>query len=126
MDRWEAQYQFWSSFGIPAYPEDAVPDRKDITFPYITYQPISGGFGAVMTQSASVWTRSTSWEEADKKADEIERYIRSMGFPKIDGGRYRVFIPDSVFAQSMGDPNDDQIKRKLLSVQIEFMTEEGV
>ena len=122
MDRWQAQYEFWSSFGMPAYPEDDVPDRKDITFPYITYQAVSGGFGAVLTVNASIWTRSTSWEEADAKADEIERYIRSMGYPEIDGGRYRVYIPDSAFAQSMGDPNDDQVKRKRLDVRFEFMT----
>ncbi len=120
MDKWQAQHQFWSSFGIPAYEENSVP--KGAEFPYITYQAVSSGFEAILTVSASVWTRTTSWTQADAKADEIERYIRSMGCPEIDGGRYRVYIGDTTFAQSMGDPNDDQIKRKLLTVTFEFMT----
>lgn len=121
MDKWQAQHQFWSSFSIPAYEENSVP--KDPTFPYITYQAVSGGFEAILTVSASIWTRTTSWTQADAKADEIERYIRSMGYPEIDGGRYRVYIGDTTFAQSMGDPNDDQIKRKLLTVNFEFLAQ---
>ena len=33
-----ALYQFWSSFGITAYPSNRVPE--DTAFPFITYDPI--------------------------------------------------------------------------------------
>ena len=33
-----ALYQFWSSFGITAYPSNRVPE--DTAFPFITYEPI--------------------------------------------------------------------------------------
>lgn len=122
MDKWEIQHQFWSSFGIPAYPEDNVPDIKDITFPYITYQRVSGAFEAVLTVNASIYSRSTSYEEIDRITDEIEQYIRTMDFPKVNNGRLHVFIPDTMFAQSMDDPNDDQVKRNRLTVQMEFLT----
>lgn len=120
MNRWQAQHEFWSSFGMPAYEENSVPVGAE--FPYITYQSVSGGFSEILSVSASIWTRTTSWSTATAKADEIEKYIRSMGYPKIEGGRYRVYIGDSTFAQSMGDPNDAQIKRILLNVLFEFMT----
>ena len=122
MDRWQAQFDFWSSFGIPAYQEDSVPDRKDLTYPYITYEAVTGCFESVIPVSASIWSRAESWTEADNLSDEIEQYIKRMGCPVIDGGRYRVIIPNGRFSHSMGDPEDDQIKRKLLNVEFEFMT----
>ncbi len=120
MDRWEALYDFWSSFSIPAYDETSVP--SDAEMPYITYQASVGPFEQLQNITASIWTKSRSWLEADQKADEIENYIKHMGCPKINGGRYRVFIGDTPYAQNMGDPENDFIKRKLLNVVFEFMT----
>lgn len=121
MDRWEAQYYFWSSFGVPAYEENSVPD--DVDFPYITYQAVSAGFDEVANISASVWTRSPSWETADRLADAIEA--------RLDGGAALVWntslsggllwiTPNAPFAQNMGDPNDDLVKRKLMSATAHY------
>ncbi len=120
MDKWEAQHNFWNSFGVPAYEEHSVPD--DATFPRITYESATSTFENLVSITASIWTRTTSWLQADTLADNIERYIKQMGCPEIKDGRYRVFIGDTTFAQRMDDPNDDQIKRILLNVQFEFMT----
>ena len=130
MDRWQAQNEFWSSFTyedeegetvyIEAYDESSVPD--DAELPYITYQAQAGPFETILNVTASVWTRSQYWDMADKIADEIESRIKSMGCPEIDGGRYRVYIGETAFAQNMGDPTDDMIKRKVLNVNFEFMT----
>lgn len=118
MDRWEALYSFWSSFGWPAYEENSVPE--DAEMPYVTYEAAAGGFGDVLPLSASLWTRGGSWAEADAKADEIDAYIKGMGCPEISGGRYRAFT-GGAFAQSMGDPGDKMVKRKALNVSFEFM-----
>jgi hypothetical protein len=120
MDKWQAQHSFWSSFGIPAYEEHSVPE--DATFPRITYEAATSTFENLVSITASIWTRTTSWTQADTLADSVERYIKQMGCPEINGGRYRVFIGQTTFAQRMDDPNDDQIKRILLNVQFEFMT----
>lgn len=122
MDKWQAQHDFWNSFGVPAYEEHSVPDDKKDKFPRITYESATSVFETIVPITASVWTRSTSWARADEIADAIEQHIKSMGCPEINGGRYRVFIGDTTFAQSMDDPNDDQIKRKLIQVNFEFMT----
>lgn len=105
---------------MPAYDDTSVP--ADARFPYITYEGQVGPFESVQTITASIWTESRSWLQADTKADEIEAYIKDMGCPKIKGGRYRVFIGDTPFAQNKGDPDNDRIKRKLLHVNFEFMT----
>lgn len=120
MDRWEALYYFWSSFDVPAYDETSVP--SDARFPYITYQASVGPFEQIQNVTASVWTESRSWLQADTIADAIEKKIKEMGCPPIRGGRYRVFIGDTPFAQNLGDPDNDLIKRKLINVEFEFMT----
>ena len=121
MDRWEAIFDFWSSFGWAVYEETSVP--KDAVMPYITYEAAVGGFEDILTLSASLWTRNGSWALADEKADEIERSIKNMTVcPKINGGRYRVYTSGE-FARSSGDPDDRLIKRKILTVNFEFMTE---
>lgn len=120
MDKWQVQYDFWSLFDVPAYEEHSVPD--DARFPRITFEAATGEFESLIPITASIWTRSTSWETADEISNRIENFIKSMGCPLMDGGRYRVYIGDSTFAQKMDDPNDDQIKRIILNVTFEFMT----
>lgn len=118
MDRWEAQYSFWSSFGVPAYEENSVPTGA--VMPYITYQAVSAPFDGDTSPSASIWTRSTSWLTADTLSDTIEAALRNGGHVI----RYREGIvwatAESPFAQNMGEPNDDLVKRKLLSVVLHF------
>lgn len=123
MDKWEAQYNFWSQFGIPAYEETSVPDYRDLTFPYISYEAATSGFEDTVQIEASIWDNIDSYIRIDPIADEIEHTIRTMSCPKMDGGRYRVWI-DGIFARNMADPENDKITRKLMSVNFEFMTEE--
>lgn len=120
MDKWQAQTDFWNSFDVPAYEEHNVPDKA--AFPRITYEAATGVFESLISITASIWTRSTSWATADALADRIERYIKGMGCPEIKDGRYRVYIPDGTYARKMDDPNDDQIKRIVLNVTFEFMS----
>ena len=120
MDRWEAQYSFWSSFVIPAYEENSVPDADDIDFPYITYQAVSAPFDGDTVVNASVWTRSTSWRLADSIADAIEIRLKHGGETvSYDGGIVWI-TAETPFAQNMGDPDDDRIKRKLITVALHF------
>ncbi len=122
MDKWQAQHEFWNSFNVPAYEEHSVPDDQRNTFPRITYESAMSTFEDLVSITASIWTRSTSWEQADTLANTIEAFIKGMGCPEIQGGRYRVFIGNTTFAQKMDDPEDDQIKRIVLNVTFEFMT----
>lgn len=122
MDKWEALYNFWSSFGIPAYEENSVP--KDAAYPYITYEAGVGSFESVVTLSASIWDRTTQGTAfVDNKADEIVRYIKNMReCPRVNGGRYRVYV-EGQYATNMGDPDDRLVKRKQMNVNFEFLTD---
>lgn len=120
VDRYEAQYGFWSSFGVPAYERNSVPDYDDLAFPYITYEAAATPFEGEVAISASIWTRSTSWQRADALADAVETRLKKGGeVLRYDEGIVWVTAGNPL-AQNMGDPDDDAIKRKLISVQLHF------
>ena len=122
MTKGQAIQNFWESFGIPAYDETSVPD--DAPFPYITYQVHTSSLDGLCITNASIWYRSYSWKEISEKAEQISKAIAQMNPPsvKIDGGR--MYITKGVpFAQRMGDTSDDAIRRMLLNVNYEFLTE---
>lgn len=125
MTKAAAVYQFWASFGLDTYEENSVyqMDEKP-TFPYLTYELNTDSFdGEAVALSASLWYRSTSWTQANAKAEEISAAIGRIGkIIECDGG-YIWIKRRSPFSQSMGDDSDDMIKRKLLSVSVEFWTE---
>lgn len=120
MDKYQAQYNFWSSFGIPAYDANSVPDAKEIEFPYITYQAVNAGFDEDTVILASIWTQSTSWTQADYLANEIQDTLKNGGKVVPYSGGIIWITPEVPFAQNMGDPSDDRIRRKLLTVQLHF------
>lgn len=122
MTKGQAIQKFWESFNIPAYDETTVPD--DAPFPYITYQVHLSSLDGLCITNASIWYRSYSWKEISEKTEEISKAIAQMNPPsvKIDGGR--MFITKGVpFAQRMREESDDTIRRMLLNVNYEFLTE---
>ena len=121
MDKSQAIHAFWSSFGIPAYDENTVPD--DAEMPYITYNVVINNVGGVTLLTASVWYRSTSWAEISTKVDEIGEKLASKGFysARLNNG-IMWLVQGTPFAQRMSDPEDDMIRRYYLNVTAEFLT----
>jgi hypothetical protein len=122
MTKGQAIQSFWERFDIPAYDETTVPDNAQ--FPYITYQVQTDSLDSVCMTNASLWYRSYSWKEISEKTEEISQAIARMNPPsiKIDGGR--LYISKGVpFAQRMSDDSDDAIRRMLLNINYEFLTE---
>lgn len=121
MTKAAAIYKFWSGFGIDVYEENSVPDNAK--FPYITYQFISDNIGNDLGMTASIWYRSTSWVEINKKTEEIAKYIAQDFIPmKCDNGKVWLKM-GTPFSQSMGDESDDLIKRIYLNIIVEYLTD---
>lgn len=124
MTKAAAIYQFFSSFGLPAYEENSVYsfDEKP-TFPYLTYELNTDTFSENTTSmSCSLWYRSTSWVQANAKAEEISKAIGQGGtLLKCDDG-YIWLMRGSPFCLSMGDDSDDMIKRKFINISAYFFT----
>lgn len=123
MDSMQALHVFWSSFGLKAYDENTVPDDA-MTLnggKYLTYAASVGYFDALVTLSASLWYKSTSWAEITQKAEEIGAVIGYGGkLIAFDGGH--IWIQRGTpFAQRMSD-EDDTIRRIYINLSTEFLT----
>ena len=116
-----ALYDFFSSFGIPAYLSDNIPDN--VQMPYITYdlvEPEPLAYGMI---NASVWYRSTSVAAICAKVDEIKAAIGTGVSLKTGSGVIHLFREkEGRFAQIMNDPNRET-KRAYLSMLIHCNTD---
>lgn len=126
MTKLQALYQFFSSFGIPAYEENAFY-ASDIVpeFPYITYNVSLGAFQeGELSLNPSVWYRSTSWKEPEEKASEISKEIGYGGkqIPCEDG--FLWIKRENPFCTAMGDDSDKFIKRLYFNIIVEYMTKD--
>ncbi len=123
MNKWEALQAFWESFGWNAYDQNSVDTGSFApSLPYITYSAQTGAIGQILTLTASLWDRSTSWKSVSDKADEIaERIGYGYEISKVDGG-YLWIVKGQPFAQRMSDPEDSEIKRIYIIMNAEFLT----
>ena len=124
MTKASALYNLFSSFGIEAYEETLVPTGDEAPkFPYLTYQLITDSFDNEVLIPVSLWYRSeASLLALNTKTEEISQRIGRGGvFLDCDGGK--IWIKrGSPFAQTMSDPNDNTIRRKLINITAEFFT----
>lgn len=120
MDKFQAIQQFWSSFGIPAYDENTVPD--DAEMPYITYSTSIDSVGSPVLITGSLWYYSFSWEEISRKTQTISDFI-GYGYHiiKIDGG-YLYITRGSPFAQRVAGGENDAVRRVYINLMCEFLT----
>ena len=119
-DKEQALNAFWSSFGVPAYDENTVPD--DAAMPCITYETSIGDLFNTVLLSASVWTRSASWAWAANKAQEISDEIGTGGTCYgYDGGMLWI-KRGKPFAQRVADPADSMIRRYLINIEADFLS----
>lgn len=118
-----AIYEFWASFGLPAYEENNVPD--DAEFPRITYELATDMYGSEVALSASLWYWSKSLVDINNKTAEIQRRIGLGGvLIPCEGGRIWIKAAHP-FAQTMGDPSDKWIRRKLINISADFLVNPG-
>lgn len=122
MTKGAAIFDFWSGFGLTAYEENTVP--TEAKYPYITYQLITDSFGNEVAPVASLWYRSESWKPINDKTEEISKKIGRGGIViPCDNGR--IWIKrGQPFAQNMGDDSDDLIRRKLINITVEYLTQD--
>ena len=102
--------------------DEGVLEELGIGDKYLTYEVSPAAFGDAVALSASLWCRSTSWEEISQKADEIAAYLGNGGRTiRIDDGA--VWIkPGSPFAQRMAVDQDYSMRRIYINITAEFFT----
>lgn len=120
-----AAYQsFWAQFSVPAYEENSVPSGDvGAGFPRLTYEYGDDAFSDYgISLTASLWYRDTSWVTINAMAETISSVIGRGGiqFPCAGGSCW--ITRGSPWVLSMGDENDDQIKRKVFNVTVRWNT----
>ena len=118
-DKWQALHNFWSSFDIPAYDENSVPD--DAQMPYITYAAEISSFENVLLLTGSIWYHSTSWTEASQKAEQIAQSLAGYKLENVGTNEYLFLTQGNPFAQRMRD-EDDTVKRIYINILAEYFS----
>lgn len=104
---------FYSSFGIPAYTEDSVPDTAEL--PYITYTAVESGVFSSATHQARVWYPGTGYAAVNAKADEITKAIGPG--KKLKAGKGFLFLfPGTPLCQMQ--PADDKTRIVYINLEI--------
>lgn len=114
--------QAWFERFLPAYPASNVPD--DVTFPYLTYELITGAFDSgEIGLTVNVWHYTESEAVPNAKVQEISNTI-GMGGTVIpcDGG-YIWIKRGSPWCQNIAEDDEPNIKRRYLNITVEYLTE---
>lgn len=120
MDKSQAIYNFWNSFGIPAYDAYTVPD--DAQMPYITYEESTASFDQPISLTGTIWYHSTSWKSISEKASEIA-WATARGYvQEVDDG-YLYIVQGTPFSQRRADASDEGIRGLYIILSAEFITE---
>ena len=108
----EALYQFFSGFGLPAYPDTAVP--HDTVMPYLTYSVSTGGWGDMpVALTCRLWYHTAKEAEPNAKAEEIARAIGRGGVQLLRGEPWCI---------NAAHENDQSIKLRQLNISAIFNT----
>ena len=115
-----AIYQFFNSFGIPAYMDSSVPD--DAEFPYITYNLVENDMNQTETNlTVNVWYRTESEALPNAKVRELFDGIGLGGVTlPCDGGM--VWLKRGTpWSQSVTiEGEDEMVKRRYVNVNADF------
>lgn len=121
MTKEAALQEFFSGFGIDAYPSTAVPD--DVVLPYLTYDLIADTWGGgPVSLTVDLWFYTDSEALPNAKVREISAAIGAGGMiVSCDGGG--IWLKrGSPWAQSLVDDTNKNIKRRYLNVTAEYLT----
>ena len=116
-------HEFFSGFGLNAYPSVSVPTSGDEMpdFPYLTYSVNTDWGDARNLCTASLWYRSESWTAINAKVDEISQAIGLGITLECDEGGI-IVRKGNPWSQPMGDDSDNLVKRKILTFEFLYET----
>lgn len=119
MTKTQALYNFYSSFGMEAYPVDSVPE--DTVFPWLTYENTIGDFGEQTSIALHLYYHTKSESIPNAKVEEIFQHLGLGGvqIPYDDGS---IWIKrGSPFSNSPADQNDPLVKHRIVNLVLEFL-----
>lgn len=113
--------QEWFAQFLTAYTTSSVP--QDAVFPWLTYELVTGAWDSgEIPITVNLWYYTESEAEPNAKAQEIADAIGQGGvFVECDGGT--IWIKrGQPWCQNVADNTDIYIKRRYLSLTLEYLT----
>lgn len=127
MTKDKALYAFFSGFGVPAYPDNAVLNEDgepDVVLPYLTYTPVFDAWGGEpVSLTVNLWYRTESEAIPNAKAQELADAIGRGGINVPCDGGYIKIMRGTPWCQSLTDEADRFIKRRYINVTAVYYTE---
>lgn len=122
----QALYNYFASFGIPAFERNSVPSEQE--YPYLTYEIATSELDSPVPLSVSLWYRDrdgySALLESIIKKNELEASL-SRGGKLIPYNKGKIWLTRGTpFAQVMGDDTDTKIKRQIINITAEYLTAE--
>lgn len=124
-DLHKALYNFWASFGLPAWHQDTVPGEA--VLPYITFETVSGEALSATILTGTVWMR----DEDDgtsinaKRAAVLDRIADAV--PQAgarldagDGGYLMLYRNSGNFQRYVQDPEDRKVVGGRTTLEVHF------
>lgn len=114
----KALHQFFNSFGVPAFPETAVPDKQEM--PYITYSFATAEFDDLpVGLVANIWYKTESEAVPTAKAREIMDAIGRGGCTvPVDVGYIWLYMGSPALRAVPDEENS--VKRRVLNITAEY------
>lgn len=124
MTKLQAINSFLSSFGIPAYEENAIYAADTVLpLPYITYGiQLDNYRGGDRPLVATAWYRTTTLKPLEDIGTAIAQRIGISGIVIPCDGGYVWIKRGSPFAQFLDDPSDKLVKRVIFNLLVEYNT----
>lgn len=111
--------EYWNSFGIPAYPEETVPD--DATLPYITYALVKPHWRGVAIYNVRVWYKDTSFIGIMNTVDKIASDIGEGKRIIKDNVIIYLFKEDNFFQMQPLPDSEEEFKVAYLTMSIQVL-----
>lgn len=112
-----ALHSFFSGFGLPAYTVSSVP--TDAQYPYLTYSPVFGPPGEVVSITANLWYQTESELIPNAKAQEIMAAIGRGVYVEYEGGAMSIYQGSPAW-QSLASDKGNNIKQRYMNITIEY------
>ena len=120
MTKEQALHNFWSSFDVPAYDRNTVPE--DAELPYITYEVTDGNMFEQNVITGIIWDRSTSWANVTAIKDKVANLIGLGGYTANYDNGLMWIKRATPFAQRLAG-EEDGIREIVINVEIEYESE---
>ena len=111
-----------SGFGLKAYDENRVPGNA--VYPYLTYTPAFGAFGAGdYNIPVKQWYQTEDNVTINAKAEQIGQAIGQTGAQVEYTGGYMMIFRGSPFSQPFGDPSDKTFNCRYINLTARYYSE---